>query len=177
MARTKPKVVALADLKEADAALAELAGIKRDLAALEHVMNEAIDNIKAEAKAQSTPLTARLKDLEVALANFSTARKDDLFPKKKSLDLTFGMLGFRQSSKLKTLAKWTWKLVLERLQELADSPDGGAYLEAIRIKPEVDKEALRDWPEERLAAVGVHKVAEDEFFYELKAENIKENAA
>ncbi len=33
MARQKPKVMVLADLKEADAALAELAGIKRDLAA------------------------------------------------------------------------------------------------------------------------------------------------
>jgi len=177
MARTKPKVLALSDIKEADAALAELAGIKRDLAALEHVMNESIDSIKAEAKAQSAPLAARAKDLEVALANFSTARKDDLFPKKKSLDLTFGVLGFRQSTKLKTLARWTWKLVLGRLQELADSPDGGAFLEAIRIKPEVDKEAMREWPEERLATVGVQRVAEDEFFYELKSVELKEDAA
>lgn len=177
MARTKPKVAVLSDLKEADAALAELAGIKRDLSALEHVMNESIDNIKAEAKAQSTPLAARKKDLETALANFAIARKDDLFPKKKSLDLTFGIMGFRQSTKLKTLVKWTWKLVLERLLDLADAPEGGAYKKALRTKVEVDKDAMRGWPEERLAAVGVHKVAEDEFFYELKTEEIKENAA
>ena len=177
MARTKPKVVVLADPKEADAALAELAGIKRDLAALECVMNESIDAIKAEAKAQSTPLTTRLKDLEAALANFATARKDDLFPKKKSLEMTFGVLGFRQSTKLKTLARFTWKLVLERLQELAAGPNGAPFHQAIRVKPEVDKEAMRDWPEERLAAVGVHRVADDEFFYELKAEAIEHAAA
>lgn len=176
MARTKPRVAVLSDLKEADAALAELAGIKRDLAALEGVMNESIDAVKAEAKAQSSPLTARMKDLETALTNFAVARKDDLFPKKKSLELTFGALGFRQSTKLKTLVKWTWKLVLERLQNLAAGPEGAAYREAIRTKVEVDKEAMRDWPEERLAAVGVHKVAEDEFYYELKAETV-ENAA
>ncbi len=176
MARTKPRVMVLADLKEADAALAELAGIKRDMASLECVMNESIDAIKAEAKAQSAPLAIRMKDLETALTNFAVARKDDLFPKKKSLELTFGALGFRQSTKLKTLVKWTWKLVLERLQALAADPEGTPFREAIRTKVEVDKEAMRDWPEERLATVGVHKVAEDEFFYELKAEAI-ENAA
>jgi len=177
MAREKPKVTVLADLKEADAALAELAGLRRDLAAVEGVMNESIDTIKAEAKAQSTPLTARVKDLEAALANFAVARKAELFPKKKSLEMTFGLFGFRQSSKLKTLAKWTWKLVLERLQELAADPEGRPYREALRTKVEVDKEQMRDWPEDRLAAVGVHKVAEDEFYYELKAEELREDAA
>ena len=177
MARTKPKVEVLSDLKEADAALAELAAIRRDLTALEHVMNESIDNIKAEAKAQAAPLTVRMKALETALANYATVRKTELFQKKKSVDLTFGVLGFPQASKLKTLAKWTWKLVLERLQELADCPEGKPYYEAIRVKSEVDKEKMRDWPEERLATVGVLKVAEDEFYYELKAEEIKENAA
>jgi len=173
MAREKPKVTVLADLKEADAALAELAGLRRDLAAVEGVMNDAIDTIKAEAKAQS----ARVKDLEAALANFAVARKAELFPKKKSLEMTFGLFGFRQSSKLKTLAKWTWKLVLERLQELAADPEGRPYREALRTKVEVDKEQMRDWPEDRLAAVGVHKVAEDEFYYELKAEELREDAA
>lgn len=177
MARTKPKVAVLADLKEADAALAELAGIKREIATVEGVMNDAIDAIKAEAKAKTSPLTDRVKDLEAALANFATVRKGELFQRKKSLDMTFGVLGFRQSSKLKTLVKWTWKLVLERLQSLAAGPEGTPYREAIRTRIEVDKEAMRDWPEERLAAVGVHKVAEDEFYYELKAEEIQGEAA
>lgn len=177
MARTKPKVAVLADVKDVDAALAELAGIQRDVAALECVMNDSIDRIKAEAKAQSEPLLNRKKGLEAALANFATARKDDLFPKKKSLEMTFGVLGFRQSTKLKTMVKWTWKIVLERLQELAEGDAGKPFRNALRTKVEVDKEAMRDWPEERLATVGVLKVAEDEFYYELKGESIKEVAA
>ncbi|EHJ46358.1 hypothetical protein DFW101_0341 [Solidesulfovibrio carbinoliphilus subsp. oakridgensis] len=176
MARQKPKAVVFADIKEADAALAELSAIKREIAAVEGVMNDAIDNIKAEAKARTSPLTTRLKDLETALANFAVARKQELFPKKKSLEMTFGIMGFRQSTKLKTLTRITWKLVLERLESLVGEPEGEVFRQAIRVKPEVDKEAMRDWPDERLATVGVHKVAEDEFFYELKTEAI-ENAA
>lgn len=177
MPREKPKAVVLADLAAVDAAMGELAALRREVAAVEGVMNDAIDNIKAEAKEKTTPLTARIKEIETGLANFAVARKAELFPKKKSLDLTFGLIGFRQSTKLKTLVRWTWGAVLERLRELAADPEGKPYRDAIRTKAEVDKEAMRDWPEERLASVGVHKVSEDEFFYELKAEEIKEVAA
>ena len=67
--------------------------------------------------------------------------------------------------------------MLERLQELAEGDAGKPFREALRTKVEVDKEAMRDWPEERLATIGVRKVAEDEFYYELKGESIKEVAA
>jgi hypothetical protein len=46
----------------------------------------------------------------------------------------------------------------------------------IRTKLEVDREALRGWPGERLESVGVKLETVDEFFVELKQEALQ-NAA
>lgn len=50
--------------------------------------------------------------------------------------MTFGTIGYRLSTKLKTLPKWTFERVLESLK-------AGNKTEYIRIKEEVDKERLR----------------------------------
>ena len=179
MSREKPKAIVLADLREVDAALAELAALRREISAVEGVMNDAIDNIKAEAKSKTEPLTSRTKTLEIAVANFAAARKAEFFSKKKSLELTFGVFGFRKSSKLKTLKSWTWGGVLERLKELVKGSDENAEIfgKGIRCKEEVAKDVIGDWPPERQVAVGVQLSSEDEFFYELKAEEIQGEAA
>ncbi len=48
---------------------------------------------------------------------------------------------------------------------------GGA---AIRVKEDVNKEELKDWPEEKLAQVHAKKEHKDQFFYEIDRERINE---
>ena len=58
------------------------------------------------------------------------------------------------------MRKTTWEQVLGLIRD-ARMP------ECIRTKQEVDKEALRQLPPERLAAVGCRLEQSDLFFYEL----------
>ncbi len=167
MPRRKPTAVVIADLKEAEAALGELARLERDLAAVEAEMNEGIDRLKAEAAAKAQPLTARRKELESALATFGQLNKGELFSRRKSRELAFGTIGFRRATKLVTRPKLTLAIVLEKLKEYG-------FTDAIRTKESVDKDAMRDWPDERLEIVGMQRKVTDEFFIELKAEEIGE---
>jgi phage host-nuclease inhibitor protein Gam len=168
MPRRKPKAIpAIADLIQAGNALAELARLDRDLKAIESDLNEGVDQLKAEAKAKAEPLAARRKELETGLATFAEANKAELFKRPKSRELTFGTIGFRKSTKLLTLPKLTLATVLEKLKSYK-------FTEAIRKKESVDKDAMRDWPDERLELVGMRRKKEDEFFIELKAEELGE---
>ena len=168
--RTKPQPLIIGDLPQADEALRKLAEITREQALIEQGLNAQIDQLKAAAKLQLEPLTASRKRLEDALAVFGTLKKDELFGVKRSLDLTFGVIGFRKATSLRLLSKHTWAMVLKRLQDLG-------LAEGIRTKLEVDKDELRGWPDTRLETVGVRRESTDEFFIEPKQEEIASKAA
>ncbi len=162
--RIKPKAVIIADTDEAGAALAEMAELDRTLDLHTVEMNEAMDLAKAKAKAACAPLEARRKELATALANFAEGRKGELFKTRKSLELLFGVIGFRQSTAIKTVNKaTTWEMVLERIKQFG-------FGEAVRTQESVDKDTLRGWTDERLATVGARREVKDEFYIEVHKE-------
>ena len=165
MARTKPSARVVADHKQADAALAEIGRIDRELAAIEAGLNETVDAAKAEAAARMEPLKATRKELGAALQGYATVNKAELFSTRKSLDLVFGMIGFRKSTKLKTKAKVTWAMVLGKLKDLG-------LTDGIRVSETVNRDELRTWPKERLDLIGAMRVESDEFFFEVNEERI-----
>ncbi len=168
--RTKPQPLIIGTLAQADEALRQLAEIAREQAAIESGLNEQVDQLKAAAKLQQEPLTAARKRLEDALGVFGIQQKDELFPdRKRSQELNFGVIGFRKATSLRLLAKHTWAMVLGRLQSLN-------LTEGIRTKLEVDKDELRTWPEARLETVGVKRETVDEFYIELKQEELRDAA-
>ncbi len=180
MSRRKKPMSAhtIASLDAADAALLELAKIDREVQLLELAMNEEIASAKAKADAQAAPLRERRALLEAALSAFATASKDELFKKKKSRALLHGVLGFRASSKLTTLAGFSWAKVLVAIQDMGTSlEDWAIFGSCVRPKYEVDKEAVKKLPENEMARIGCKVKSEDEFFYELKAETVAEQAA
>lgn len=169
--RTKPQPHIIGDLKQADEALRQLAEIDREQRQIESGAQAQIDHVKAVAKAQMEPLAEARKRLEEALAVFGTQKKAELFPeKKRSQELTFGTIGFRRATALRLMAKRTWGSVLERLEALN-------FTSAIRIKREVDKPAMADWTDEQLETVGVRREQSDEFYIELKQEELANKAA
>ncbi|MCL2291203.1 MAG: host-nuclease inhibitor Gam family protein [Bacteroidetes bacterium] len=99
---------------------------------------------------------------------YATENKAELFTKKKSLETTHGVLGFRTGTpKLKTRKGFTWAAVTELLKEFL--PD------YVRITEEPAKDMLlsdRDLPEtkELFPKVGVFVDQDESFFVEPKKE-------
>jgi len=161
MPRKKPQTKAehIKDLKAADNALREIGELNRKLQAIDADKADRIDAIKADAKAQAEPVQERVKTLEAGLELFALIHKDELFADRKTRTLVFGEIGFRKSTKLKTLTKWTWEKVLGAIKDFG-------FLDAVRIKESVDKDALKQWPDDRLEMVGVVRHEADAFGYD-----------
>lgn len=163
MPRIKPNLVPaypVNSLEDVDAALAKIAALKRQIDLINLSAAEEVDAVKARAAAESEPLRQRIVDMELAVGRFAEGKKEELFSKKKSLQLTFGIIGFRASSKLKPKSKWTFERVLSALKERG-------MTDFIRVKEEVDKEKLKGLAPETLSEVGCTVKTEDAFYYEL----------
>ena len=162
--RVKPNLSPAAfpvhSLEDVDAALAQIAARKRQIDRIGLGVAEQIDEIKARAAAETEPIRLEIAALELAIGRFAEASKAELFNKKKSVQLQFGIVGFRASSKLKTLKKWPFERVLTTLRDTG-------MREYIRVKEEVDKEKLKGLAPETLAGIGCTVVQEDVFYYEL----------
>lgn len=167
--RSKPNAVVIGDLDQAQTALAEIADLARRTATIDLALNAAIDAAKEGAAAEGKPLAERRKELEAALAQFGSLRKAELFKDKRSVDLGFGVIGFRMSTCVKTLPRVTWGMVLEGLKKLG-------FSEAIRTKEEPNKDVLKEWPDDRLATVGARREVSDTFFIEIPQEAMADKA-
>lgn len=154
------------DITRAAAALKELCGISRRLDGIKAEMNKKIDAAKSEE------LLKRMEALEAGIQAFALVRKEELFAgKKKSVETAFGSFGFRLNPpSLSLLKKWTWGRVLETLKDRG-------IVTCIRIKEEVDKEALEKLPEAGLEKLGVERTQEEVFFVKITDEEIRKEEA
>lgn len=169
MTRIKPDPHIVADRAQCEGALAEMAAIDRKLSAIENEMREAIDAAKSKAGQLAGPLQARRKELADAVAIFAKLNRQELFSKSKSLDMGFGVIGFRASTRIVQLRGVTAEMTLERLHQynLADG---------IRVKEEINKDAALGWPDERLELVGLKRQQTDTFFIEISRDHVPDNA-
>ena len=162
MSRIKPAAttVVIKSTEEADTVLARIAAHKRRIELIDLSAAEEIDEVKARAAAEAEPIKQEIAGLEQSLLRYADYARDELFRGRKSLQLTFGTIGYRLSTKLKTLPKWTFERVLTTLRDTG-------MREYIRVKEEVDKEKLKGLAPETLAGIGCAVVQEDVFYYEL----------
>ncbi len=169
MTRIKPDPHVVADRAQCEGALAEMAALDRKLSAIENEMREAIDAAKSKAGQLAGPLQARRKELADAVAIFARLNRQELFAKSKSLDMGFGVIGFRASTRIVQVRGVTAEMTLERLHQynLADG---------IRIKEEINKDAALGWPDERLELVGLKRQQADTFFIEIARDDVPGNA-
>jgi|SRR3990172_8271926 len=101
------------------------------------------------------------------IAEFCDFHKEE-FTDKRSKDLVFMTVGFRQSSgKVDTLPKWTFKKVVAKMQEMRVN-------RFLVIKRDLDKTKILDLFHEKritnddLKVYGIEVVEPDEFWYEFK---------
>lgn len=170
MARIKPDPYVVADRAQAECALAEIAAIDRKIGGIESSMQEDIDKIKASASQQANPLNARRKELADALAIYAKLNRQELFAKAKSLDMGFGIIGFRASTRISQIRGITVEMTLEKLHQYH-------LVDGIRVKEEVNKDVAMGWPDERLELVGLKRQQQDTFFIEIKKDEVPDNAA
>ena len=133
-------------------------------------MDVAMTKIREKWQDELTKLADTKETSFDILQAFATEHRDELFSKRKSLETTHGIMGFRTGTPaLKTLKGFTWESVKNLLKEFL--PD------YVRTKEEADKEKLlADREKEEVAAlfpkVGVKVTQDEAFFVELKKEDL-----
>ena len=151
------------DVQQAEGVLAEMSAIGRKLLLIEGAMNEEIDNAKARAQQEGASLIIRYNELEKAVKAFGTLNKSRLFSEKRSLELAFGTISFRQSTRITLQNRVTEEMALQALRELGLS-------EGIRVKEELDRTAMADWPDSKLETVGMKRRTVDTISVDVKSE-------
>ncbi|HAT50770.1 MAG: host-nuclease inhibitor Gam family protein [Nitrospirae bacterium] len=164
--RIKPKpTIVIQNLDDADRVLAEIGDLQRRLEDIETSMNDAIDRHKDEAANLAAPLRDRYKVLSEGLAVFGELQRDNVFAAKRTINLVFGVLGFRKSAEIKAAAGKKLADVLEALKT-------HKFPEAIKVTEKVNKDAMRDWTDDKLALVHAVREEKDTFWFEVKEEGV-----
>jgi hypothetical protein len=91
------------------------------------------------------------------------AHRDEFDKGEKSRRLNFGVVGFRQST----------KILIKRVQETLQKLKERGMLDCIIVKESPSKERLREYPDEILAEVGCKRVVEDTFFADIDRERVR----
>ncbi|MBN2157887.1 MAG: host-nuclease inhibitor Gam family protein [Spirochaetes bacterium] len=166
MAKQRTRIASTAQIKslnEANEALAEIGRLTLNIEAIDGKASEAIGKTKEKAAKDGEASRARIQDLENALLNYAEYYKGDLFKDRKSIPLSYGTIGYRMSTKVSIK-----KATLDLLRKLFEG-------RGIRVKEEVDKDALKEWKDEDLAQVDAVKVTQDTFFYEVNRDEINKD--
>jgi phage host-nuclease inhibitor protein Gam len=161
MARYKPQTGKIKTLEEANLVLKEIGMLEHELDAIDAECDKQIAQVKEDAAKQGDGLRKRILDLTATLGLYAQYNRDELFRDRKSIDLPFGKIGFRQSTSIRINTKTT----LELLRKLG-------LKDCIRIKEEPDKEAMGELEDEVLAQVDAVRKVEDKFFAETNKEEI-----
>ncbi|MDR2049322.1 MAG: host-nuclease inhibitor Gam family protein, partial [Treponema sp.] len=119
-----------------------------------------IGELKAAAAKQGEPMRKKIAELSAKVGAFAEYNKADLFKDRKSVELTFGVFGFRKSTSISV--KKTTVGLLEKL----------GLLQYLRVEKQPDKEALKDMNDESLAQVDAVRKVKDEFFCEPNREEV-----
>lgn len=124
---------------------------------IEGEMNKQINGIKMIADQEAQPHHDQIEKLEKEIKEFVEDHREDL-GKKKTIDLTFGQCGFRLSTSV-SLPKGA-----EKLAEVIKKLRSRKMTECIVTTEKVDKEALKKYGKDTIAAVGGTLKQKDTFW-------------
>ena len=131
-------------------------------------MNLDITKIREKNEPELTTLAAEKEAKFEIIQSYCMDNKATLFVKQRHIETVHGNVGLRLGTpKLKTLPKFTWEKVLDKL--------GTILPDYVRVKKEVDKDRLlADRADAtvatHLSAVGMYVDQDEAFYIELKKE-------
>mgnify|MGYP005841315775 CR=1 FL=1 len=161
MARVRIEEAKLKSWEDVDLNLKEIAECEMAIEEVETDMNKKISDLKLDAAVKAKPYQDRIKKLELEIKEFTEQNKSDIKGKTKFMD--FGKVGFRQST----------KVVLKNILSTIANLKARNMTDCINVTEAVNKERLREYPDEVIVAVGATKKTEDVFWYETDKEKLK----
>jgi len=148
---------------EADAALHMIGRIQVERQGLEANLNTKVQNLRENFQELTRDGIEEEKDLAKALEKFVKANQDDL--DGRSRKLLWGTVALRTTPP--RLVVKNIKNALAKLNEL-----GGKWRAYIRVKEELDKDALEELSDGELKQVGLSRSQSEKFYAEPDLEKI-----
>lgn len=161
--RYKTQVRLLSDLDQVNLALREIGRRERELERLDNSYQEQIDALSAKTDAQGREARERILELSAQISAYAEHNRTELFRTSKSVELLFGVFGYRKSTKISV--KKTTVALLKKL----------GVVSCIRVKEEADKKALAALDDATLAQVDAARKVKDQFFCEPNREEINKD--
>ena len=164
MPRRKPKteIIVVNSIEEVNDSLKEIALRTIELKRIDADAEEAINKIKEEAEKKAAPFKKEIKELEEGIAVYAEANRRELFSRKKTVELTFGKIGYRKSSSIHISSH---AKVVEALKKKNKQ-------DAILIEEKANKDVLPTYKDDELLEVHASRKVKDTFWYEIKEEEI-----
>lgn len=163
MARKRVTEPQLTSWEQVDECLKVMSDAENQLSVITADMNAAIAQAKKEAEERAAQYKDMIKQNEGKIKEFTTIRKEEL--KGKSRQLTFGTVGFRQSTKL-LLPSDTAEVIL-KLRE-------NGMADCINVKETINKDTVKSYPEEEILKIGGYLQRSDTFWYETDKDSLAE---
>lgn len=163
MARKRVTEPQLKSWEDVDVCLKALGDAENEISVITAEMNAAIAQAKKEAEERAAQFKETIKQNEGKIKEFTTIRKEEL--KGKSRQLTFGTVGFRQSTKL-LLPSDTAEVIL-KLRE-------NGMADCINVKESINKDTVKSYPEEDILRIGGYLQRSDTFWYETDKDTLAE---
>lgn len=163
MARKRVTEPQLRNWEEVDGCLKVMGDAENQISVIEAEMNAAIAEAKREASEKAAEYKELIKQNEGKIKEFTTINKEEL--KGKSRQLTFGTVGFRQSTKL-LLPQDTGEVIV-RLRE-------NGMVDCINVKETINKDTVKSYPEEEILKIGGYLQRADTFWYETDKDSLAE---
>jgi phage host-nuclease inhibitor protein Gam len=160
--KVQAQVKAIDSLVDVDAALHRLSDLFHTISRIEADADAKINAVVDEKVALAKPVNKEIHDLEQKLRLFLFAQKSMLFSKVKTMELNFGKIGFRQSTQVKTK-----KDTLDLIRKLN-------FEDGFKAKFSLNRNAMKNWPIEKLAQVHASKIIEDQAFYDVNEFSLKD---
>lgn len=158
--RFKPETSKLETLEDVNLAMRDIGLWQRELDAIDTQANKEIAEVKTKASKAGEPLRDKISATVAKIQAFAEYNKDEYFVDRKSVDLSFGTMGWRKSTSISVK-----KTTLELLKKLKMN-------KCIRVKQEPDKEAMAVLDDETLASVDAVRKVKNDFFVEAKTEEV-----
>ena len=170
MARQKKTVVAGVTREQMEEAFGQYAAADAEVQSINAQMDKQFTAIREKNADRLAELGRQKDEAFEVMQIFATENRDTLFSKRKSMETTHGIIGFRTGNpKLKQRRGFTWAAILELLKRF-----GKDYVRTIE-EPAKDK-LLADRDKEECIKImeecGMCVVQDEAFFVEPKKEEV-----
>lgn len=156
----KPLVIPVKGWAEADKMVKRIGQLQFEIASHEKQAADDINDAKAALAVAAKPLLEKIKLHTQSLEAFAVNHRSD-FGKAQSKKLGFGCTGWRFSTAIS---------VKKNTLELIRSVFGRTYKKYVHIKETVNKEALKQLTDEKLAKISAQRKSKEAFFVEPESQ-------